>query len=167
MADKLKLPKRDPIAAYARNQGAARRVGVGALCACGEARPEALIPGSQPTSCAHCERERQGMSVMDDHHVAGAANDSTTVPVPVNDHRAELSTGQQDWPKETLANPEGSPLLRAAACIHGFIDYIIYLIKKTLLWIPEMLENLDAFLRERLGPKWWMTSPLAKYSPNQ
>ena len=72
--------------------------------------------------------------------------------MPVNDHRAELSVAQHDWPKQTLQNPDGSPLLRGAACVRGFIDQFFYLIKKLLLWIPEMLEALDAFLAEKLGP---------------
>lgn len=60
---------------------------------------------------------------MDDHHVFGKANDPTTiVTVPANDHRAELSVAQQDWPKKTPENPDGSPLLAAAARIRGFVD---------------------------------------------
>lgn len=107
------------------------------------------------------------MTAMDDHHVAGKPNDPTTVPVPVNDHRAELSTAQYDWPKQTRENPDSSPLLRAAACVRGFVDYIIYLLKKMLLWIPEMLENLHAYLREKLGPKWWINTPLEQFAPNR
>src|ERR1700687_5110889 len=50
---KMKRPlKRDPIGAYARKATAARRVGEDTKCACGEARPEALIPNSKPTVCA-------------------------------------------------------------------------------------------------------------------
>jgi hypothetical protein len=52
---------------------------------------------------------------MDAHHVAGKANSPITVPVPVNDHRACLSVAQADWPKSTLMNAHGSPLLAAAA----------------------------------------------------
>lgn len=158
---------RDPIRAHARKAMAARRVGAGARCACGESRPEALIPGSNPTTCARCARERQGLTIMDNHHVAGKPNDPTTIQVPVNDHRAELNTAQYDWPKQTRENPNGSPLLGAAACVRGFVDYIIYLLKKMLLWIPEMLENLDAYLREKLGPKWWINTPLEQFAPNR
>ena len=102
---------------------------------------------------------------MDDHHPFGSANDPTTIRVPVNDHRAELNVAQQDWPKETLRNPDGSPLLRAAACIRGFVDTILYLIREGLLWVAEMLEKLDAFLAETIGPKWWTGTPLAEFAP--
>jgi hypothetical protein len=67
---------------------------------------------------------------MDAHHVAGKANSPVTVPVPVNDHRACLSVAQADWPKSTLMNVHGSPLLAAAACVRGFVDMVFYLIER-------------------------------------
>lgn len=160
-----KLPQRDPIGAYQREATAARRIGAGKQCACGESRPEALITGSDPTICAECQRKRRGQTIMDDHHPAGEANSPATIPVPVNDHRAELSVAQHDWPKQTRENPDGSPLLAAAGCVRGFIDQIIYLVKKLLLWIPEMLEALDAFLAKKLEPKWWVGTPLEQFAP--
>jgi hypothetical protein len=103
---------------------------------------------------------------MDDHHVFGEANDpTTTIPVSVNDHRAELSAAQQDWPKRTLQNPEGSPLLAAAARVRGFVDMVIYLIEKGLLWIAQMLEALDEFLAEKLGSRWWCGTPMDQFAP--
>ena len=102
---------------------------------------------------------------MDDDHPAGRANSRTVLAVPVNDHRAELNVAQYDWPNETLQNPEGCPLLAGAGCIRGFVDRIIYLLKKLVLWIPEMLEQLSAFLKQKLGPKWWVGTELEKYSP--
>ena len=106
-----KPPLRDPEAAYKREATARRRVGEGARCACGESRPLALIPGSSPTICAQRKRQLKGHSIMDKHHVFGEANDRhTTVSVPVNDHRAELNEAQNDWPKRTRENPDGSPL---------------------------------------------------------
>jgi hypothetical protein len=97
--------------------------------------------------------------------VAGKANDRTTIPVPVNDHRTELSPAQYDWSKATLENPEGSPLLASAACIRGFVDTVIYLIKALLLPKAEMLEVLDAYLKSKLGPKWWENTPLERFVP--
>ena len=47
----------------------------------------------------------------DKHHISGKANSDVTILVPVNDHRAQISVDQYDWPKRTLENPEGSPLL--------------------------------------------------------
>ena len=105
-----KLPQRDPIASYRRGVIAQRVVGA-CQCACAEARPEALIADSDPLICEECKRRSEGRSANDDHHVASAANDPTTIPIPVNDHCAELSVAQRDWPKETLENRDGSPLL--------------------------------------------------------
>ena len=102
---------------------------------------------------------------MDNHHFAGKANSPTTVPVPVNDHRACLSVAQADWPKSTLVNPQGSPLLAAAACVRGFVDTVLYLIKMGLLWVAEMLENLDEFQVRELGPHWWVRTEIERFAP--
>src|SRR5215469_5508740 len=111
----MKKPRsRDPEAAFQRAAIAQRRVGEGAHCACGEARPLALIPGSNPMICAKCLRQKKGHSVMDNHHPFGEANNpKITISIPVNDHRAELNEAQNDWPKRILENPDGSPLLAA------------------------------------------------------
>ena len=163
----LKLPKRDPEAAHAREVTAARHVGLNAKCGCGEMRPEALIAGSKPVICAECKRKRSGMSTHDDHHVAAEANSPVTIPTPVNDHRAELNVAQHDWPKQTLQNPNGSPLLAAAGCVRGFMDYLIYLVKKFLDWIPKMLEAADEFLIRQLGSKYWIGTPLEQFAPTR
>jgi hypothetical protein len=162
-----KLPERDPGASRVRKAKARRRVGVGARCACGEVRPEALIAKSNPIICAACDRKKKGMTTMDDHHPFGRANSATTIPAPVNDHRAELSTAQYDWPKETRENPDGSPLLAAAACLRGFVDTVVYLIKKGVLWIAEALEWLNAYLLEQLGPQWWVGTALEQFAPKR
>jgi len=156
---------RDPIRAHARKKTAARRLGEGKKCSCGEDRPEALLAGTKPTICATCQRARNRMTTEDQHHVAGEANDPTTIPVPVNDHRARLSVDQYDWPRATLQNPEGSPLLAGAACIRGFVDTVIYLIQRLLLPKAEMLEILDAYLKDKLGARWWENTPLAQFAP--
>jgi hypothetical protein len=160
-----KLPSNDPIAACTRKAIAARRVGVGKQCACGEKRPEALIAGTTPIVCASCKRKREGKTIMDKHHVFGRANDPTTIQVPVNDHRAELSVAQHDWPKNTLQNPDGSPLLRAAACIRGFVDTVLYLIQKGLRWVADMLESLDALLVKEWGSRWWVGTGIEQIRP--
>lgn len=159
------LPKRDPEAAYARKQIATRRVGPNAKCACGETR--ALIPGSKPRICAKCQRKKRGMTTTDDHHFAAEANSAVTIPIPVNDHRAELNVAQHDWPKETRENPDGSPVLAGAGCVRGFVDTVLYLIKKGVLWVAELLEKLDAFLVDKFGPKWWVGSPLEQFAPKR
>lgn len=160
-----KLPQRDPIGAYERKATAARRVGKDKKCACGEARPEALITGRKPVKCAACIRKKRGQTTQDNHHPAGKANNPAKIPVYVNDHQAELNVAQFEWPKETRENPDGSPLLAAAGCIRGFIDTILYLIDKLLLWIPEMLEKLNTFLLEKFGRRWWVGTELERFAP--
>ncbi len=160
-----KPPKCDAIRAYQRQAIAARRFGVNGQCACGESRPEALITGSKPLTCAECDRKRKGRTTMDDHHFGSASNHPLTVPVPVNDHRGRLSVDQQDWPKQTRENPDGSPLLAAAGCIRGFVDWVIYVIERGLLWVAEMLETLDAYLTDKLGQRYWVDTPLARFAP--
>jgi hypothetical protein len=65
--------------------------------------------------CAKCQRQKRGHTVIDNHHPFAEANDpKTTVPVSVNDHRADLNEAQNDWPRQTRENPDGSPLLAAA-----------------------------------------------------
>ena len=160
-----KRTPRDPIATYSRKSKATRRIGQDRRCACGEARPEALIPGSDPAVCAACKRTQHGSNPVDDHHPAGKSNSPVTIPIPVNDHRAELSTAQQEWPRSTLENPQRSPLLAAAACIRGLIDTIFYLLEKLLLWVAEMLELLDKILSRKLGTHWWEKTELKRFEP--
>jgi hypothetical protein len=159
-----RIPPRDPIAAEQRRATSARRVGESARCACGEKRPEALIPNGKTVTCAACTRKRQGKTTMDKHHVAGKANSPVTVSVPVNDHRARLSTDQYDWQK-ALENRDGSPLLIAAACIRGFIDTTVYLVETLLHWIAGLLVELNEYLIERIGPKWWLKTRLSQTLP--
>ena len=162
-----KRPPRDPRKALRRKVVAARWAGVDAACSCGERRPEALIRGSEPTTCAACQRAKAGQTGTEGHHPFGRANSSITIPVPVNDHRARLSVDQMDWPKSTLRNPQASPLLAAAACVRGFIDTVLYLIEEGLSWIADMLEVLDELQVKKLGPHWWIDTELEKFSPKR
>lgn len=157
---------RDPIKAYQRRNVAARRIGRDAKCPCGEDRPEALIRGNDSISCEACKRRNRGQTVIDKHHFAGRANSSSTISVPVNDHRAELTTAQYDWPKTTLENLHGSPLLVAAAYIRGIRDTIVYLLKK-LSWVAEFLEALDTYLTEHLGHYWWRDTELRDWTSKE
>lgn len=162
-----RLPIRDPIAAYQREAVAERRVGEDTQCICGESRAEALISGSDPVICAACDRKKRGKSTRDDHHVAGKSNSSVTIPVPVNDHRAELSPAQYDWPTETLENPNRNPVLAAAASTRGFADTNAYLTQNLLYPNAEFFEALNLFLEEKLGPKWWIGTRMEKYAPKR
>jgi len=162
-----KLPPSNPIRAHKRRATAERRVGVDAQCACGEKRPESLIPRSNPIICAECKRKSRRQTTLDKHHVAGEANSPVTMAVPTNDHRARLSVDQYDWPRKTLENSDGSPLLAGAACIRGFADCILYLIEELLLWIAEMLESLDAIQVQKSGPNWWHKTELERFKPKR
>ena|SRR5215469_6037881 len=155
----------DPIGAYQRQATATRCIGERQCSSCGEARPEALIRESDSTICHECQRKLKGQTTMDNSHTAGKANSPETIRVPTNDHIAVLSVVQYRWPKETLQNPDGCLLLAAAGCVRGVIDHLHYLIDKFLLWIPEMLEKLSVFLRETLGPQWWVGTPLQQFAP--
>lgn len=128
----------------ARRSIAARRVGIGSKCKCGENRPLALIAGTNPTICAECRRRGQGRTTYDRHHPAGDANHRLTVPIPVNDHRAVLSEAQYEWPKTTLENPDARLRLAIAASIRGFVDTTHYLLDELLLANAERLEAIDA-----------------------
>ena len=138
-----KLPEQDALASWARDSVAKRRAGQNAQCECGETRIRALNTKRKPIRCFRCIRKSKGQTTNDRHHIAGKSNSPVTAPVPVNDHRAELSPAQYDWPRRTLENPDRSPLLAAAACIRGFRDYVVYLIDRVLLWIPDMLEKAE------------------------
>ncbi len=151
------IPKNDPIRTEARKARAQRRVGIGACCAsCAERRPEALTTGSKPIACAKCQRIRKGKTTVDRHHVAGKNNSPVTIEVPVNDHRAILSPAQQDWPRKTLENPDGDPVLAGAAIVRGFIDTAVYLLRELLLRVARMLEFLSGYMKENLGSQWWV-----------
>ncbi len=142
----------DPIKSYKRSQIAQRRVGQKAQCECGESRPEALISGSDPASCAECGRLRRGLSPLDCHHPFGKNNNPVTVPVRTNDHRAALSKAQYAWPVKTIENKDRSILLTAAAHIRGYCDMVHFLTRK-LCWVAELLEYLDEWLPGHIRKK--------------
>src|SRR4051812_34101732 len=78
-------------------------------------------------------------------HWFGQHNDPLTSPIPANDHRV-LSELQAQWPEKTLRNPDGSPLLRIAAGLRGWLDVLRLLIERVAGWIPAALEQLDELL---------------------
>lgn len=63
---------------------------------------------------------------------------------------------QRDWPERTLRNPDGSPLLRAAGAIRGWLDVLRVIIDRAVGWIPPFLEWLDERLRAVHGNRWWL-----------
>lgn len=109
---------------------------------------------STVTLCASCHVQLQGKRPTEAHHPAGRANDPFTVPIPATEH-AILSDAQYDWPQATWRNPDGSPLLKAAASMRGWLDILQLLLERTVGWIPAFLEALDAALRKHYGSRWW------------
>jgi hypothetical protein len=107
------------------------------------------------------------MSPYDDHHPAGKANSPVTVPIQTNDHRAVLSPGQYEWPQETWVNLSGSPLLSGAACMRGYCETNNYLVAELLLPKAEMLEALDGFVKQKLGPEWWVGTDMERFAPKR
>jgi len=158
-------PQRDPEAAYVRKVIAARRIGC-RKCACGEGRPEALICGSNPIICVACQRKQRRQTTFDLHHPAAEANSPTRTPIWVSDHVAVLNVLQYDWPKTTLENPDGSPLLAAAGRNRGYMETNAYLVDALLRQNTEVLEVLDAYLVKRLGQNWWVDTELEQFAPN-
>ncbi len=124
---------------------------------CEERDPFALT-GSHPNLlCREHAALAHGRPWLEDHHLAGRANDPTTAAIPGNDHALLSEMQQQEWPRETLRNPEGSPLLRAAACLRGWMDVLWLMLARTVGWIPPFLEWLDHALTATLGAEWWTT----------
>jgi hypothetical protein len=121
---------------------------------CAERDPFSLTGAHPELLCREHAADRDGRSWTERHHVATQANDPRTVPIPANDH-AVLTSYLPDWPRETLRNPDGSPLLRAAATIRGWLDVMRLLLERAVGGIPDFLERLDAYLREELGSRWW------------
>ncbi len=156
--------KRTNFAALAREHRKQERLGEDDTCQiCGEDdarglhQVELIDATGTPitvTLCASCHVQLQGNRATEDHHPAGRANDPFTVAIPATEH-AILSDWQHDWPRETWRNPDGSPLLIAAASLRGWHDFVRLLIERTVGWIPGYLEQLDALLRQQLGPCWW------------
>ena len=161
----MRLILRDSRAAYRREAIATRRIGEDNRCTCGEDRPEALISGTDPLICTACDRRKKGRRATDDHHIAAEANDPMIIRVPSNDHQANLSVAQRDWPAKTLQNPDKSPLLAAAARIRGFVNTSMYLMEHFLLPGATLLELLDTILERKLGRKWWKDTKLKTFEP--
>jgi hypothetical protein len=161
------LPKRDPLGHCRREAVAERRLGSQNVCiACGETYPFALESKTNPRLCTECRKEREGITRMEYQHIAGEANSDIIISIPANDH-ARLTEDQRDWPRQTLENPDGSPLLRAAGCIRGFADNIVYLVVEFLLWVAEMLEMLHDYLVEKFGPQWWCNTQFERFTPGR
>jgi hypothetical protein len=121
--------------------------------ACEEICPFMLTGADPEIYCSEHEAIRHGRPWLQAHHPPGQHNDPRTILLPANYHSV-LSELQYRWPRETLRNADGSPLLQAAALTRGLLD-VLYVVIVIASGVPVLLENLDAFLRERLGERWW------------
>jgi hypothetical protein len=126
------------------------------VAGCDETDPFALTGVDPDILCREHLTDTQGRSWTEEHHPAGQYNDPTTVSAPANDHGA-LSEYQALWPRDTLRNPDASPLVRAAAWIRGWLDLVRLMIDRAVGRIPAALEDLDALLTSFIGPGWWDT----------
>lgn len=121
---------------------------------CTETDPIALTGARPNITCHEHLADQMDCRWTQYHHLSGQANSPDTGALPANDHAA-VSAMQSLWPRDTLRNPEGSPLLRAAAAVRGWLDMLRMMIERTLRWVPAALESLDALLTDRHGPRWW------------
>src|SRR4051794_18097125 len=74
---------------------------------CGETHPFLLTGTAPEISCYEHALDRW----TEDQHWFSQHNDPLKSPIPANDHRY-LSELQSRWPRETLRNPDCSPLLK-------------------------------------------------------
>jgi len=122
---------------------------------CSETDPFALTGVHPNELCEEHLADAMHERWVEEHHLAGAANHPTAAAIPANDHARITHGYQKQWPRETLRNTEGSPLLCAAAAIRGWMDVLRLMLDRTIAWIPAFLETLDAWLLDLLGPGWW------------
>ncbi len=147
---------RDDFAREIREEAAYERLGTRQpRCQhCVETDPFALQGSHPDITCYECSARLVDRSPVERHHPAGRRNSSATVPIPGNEHRV-LSDMQREWPERTLRNPDGSPLLTAAAAIRGWLDVLWLIVQRTVGHIPALLESLDEGLRTTYGDRWW------------
>ena len=107
----------------------------------------------------------QKRATSDKHHIFGVANSPIYISTPINDHRAFLSTAQYNWPRKTLENKYGSPILVDAAKIRGFGDFIVYFYQEHILPVAEHLEQLDTSLTRKHGKSYWKKMKLRAFEP--
>jgi hypothetical protein len=125
------------------------------VAGCLEGDPEALTGVAPNLLCYEHLQDAMGRPWTERHHFAGQHNDPVAADIPGNDHRILTGAQQQEWPRATLRNSDGSPLLRAAALIRGWLDVLRLVILRGLGWVPPFLEWLDDALNDYIGPHWW------------
>src|SRR5690348_9155987 len=96
----------------------------GSACAeCGIQDPILLVENTDALLCYEHHEMSKGKSGFEADHFAGKANSKMTLLVPANMNRLNLDN-QHGWPRDTLRNPEGNPLLKAEAIVRGWVSYL-------------------------------------------
>jgi hypothetical protein len=123
---------------------------------CREQDPFALTGVHPRLVCVEHRADLEGRSWLEGSHTGGRNNlPDDVVPIPANDHGVLTYRYQAAWSRETLRNPDRSPLLRAAGALRGWMDVLRLILERTCGWVPAFLERLDAWLRLKLGERWW------------
>jgi len=51
--------------------------------------------------------------------------------------------------------------------MRGYCETETYLVGALVIPKAEMLEVLDAFLKKRLGPEWWVGTEMERFAPKR
>lgn len=136
-----------------RHAAKENRLGAGASCdSCKEADLRCLQRSLGQTLCAECRPLQEGKPRYELHHPAGRHNDSFVIPMHANEH-AVMSDYQEDWPDETLRNPDGDLLHRHAAILRADHDFLM---RRAELSQNDAIEfeALAQFLKKEFRSDW-------------
>ena len=129
------------------------RIGKNAKCKyCSETDLRALDKIDDITLCRNCRLAKTGKSVIEQHHLSGRNNDDFLVALPANEH-AILSDYQEDWPEETMKNPNKDSLLHIAAWLRANSDFCEHAIERGRS-LADFLEKLSRALVKKFGSNW-------------
>ena len=109
------MRRRNTIGGWLRDTRVQRRIGRAAACACGEARPFALISGRSPPLCFRCERLAHGREPYEDNHVFGKRNSPLMIRYPIGQPSGASMQAGDDMPGPANPPVEASRFLWAAA----------------------------------------------------
>ncbi len=130
------------------------------VAGCDETDVDALTGTFPDIICYQHLAKKRGRKLTEGDHLAGQHNVPTPIiEIPANDHRVK-SALMNEWPDETVCNPDGSPLLKIAATIRGWVDVLRVILERGVGRIPEALERLDACLTRVWGAFWWKNPDL-------
>ena len=127
-----------PIANDARKAARARRIADGACGLCGATDPTVLVAVTR--------------SLLEFHHVAGAANDASLGVVLCRNCHALATEAQRDVGVDLRRCDNRHPLERLAAALRSLGSFLALLGERCLAWSDELMDlvsHLDAGL-----PSW-------------